>query len=191
MMPAAAPKRKHGAAFKPQRPGKVNGTNAHKPGKKSNASRGEASSGEDDDNDDDDGEDDEEDEEEDAASDDEAMSSDTSSSPTQSAAPSTAPLKNLDTNPPPSIPPKLLAKILHHNLAANTTTKDMRIDKDAMSTLGRYIETFTREAIARAAFERGAVNEERERKGEKVGAGEGFLEVSLLCYEHQSEVGGG
>ena len=57
--------------------------------------------------------------------------------------------------------------------------KDTKIGKDAMGVVGKYFETFVREAIARAAYERQMVNEEREGRGERIRAGEEFLEVSL------------
>ncbi len=48
----------------------------------------------------------------------------------------------------------------------------MRIGKDATAAVGKYIDTFVREAIARAAYERG------EAAG--TGKGDGFLEVSRM-----------
>ena len=51
----------------------------------------------------------------------------------------------------------------------------MRIGKEANGLIGKYMETFVREAIARAAFERA------EAQKEEVGGIEGdFLEVSGL-----------
>ena len=47
----------------------------------------------------------------------------------------------------------------------------MRIGKDANALVGKYMETFVREALARAAFERG------EGRGEG-GRGGDFVEVS-------------
>ena len=61
--------------------------------------------------------------------------------------------------------------------------KDTKIGKDAMGVVGKYFETFVREAIARAAYERQMVNEEREKRGERIRAGEEFLEVSLFFFE--------
>lgn len=49
-----------------------------------------------------------------------------------------------------------------------------------MGVVGKYFETFVREAIARAAYERELVNEEREKRGEKIRAGEEVLEVGHL-----------
>lgn len=76
---------------------------------------------------------------------------------------------------PPTIPPALLTRLLHHHFKDSK----IRIGKEANGAVGRYMETFVREAIARAAFERSeAVAEGRVEAGV---AGE-FLEVSsLLC----------
>ena len=75
-------------------------------------------------------------------------------------------------DPPQTIPPALLTKLLHHHFKGEKT----RIGKEADGVVGKYMETFVREAIARAAFERA--------ESEKVGAGGGwsggFLEVSLV-----------
>ncbi|MCJ1256231.1 hypothetical protein MMC24_004052 [Lignoscripta atroalba] len=70
------------------------------------------------------------------------------------------------TQEPPTIPPKLLTKLLHHHFDDEKT----RIGKDANALVGKYMETFVREALARAAFER------NETDGGK-GRGGDFLEV--------------
>jgi len=49
--------------------------------------------------------------------------------------------------------------------------------KDAIGVAGKYIEVFIREAIARAAFERGEVLAAVGKEGGR-GVGEDFLEVS-------------
>ncbi|MCJ1469937.1 hypothetical protein MMC07_008581 [Pseudocyphellaria aurata] len=72
--------------------------------------------------------------------------------------------------PPPEgsasrIPPKLLTKLLHHHFEHDKT----RIGQDANALLGKYMETFVREALARAAHERS--------KAEGGAAGRDFLEV--------------
>ncbi len=46
----------------------------------------------------------------------------------------------------------------------------MKIGKEANTILGKYFDTFVREAIARAAFERSQADE-------ATGTGDGFLEV--------------
>ena len=69
-------------------------------------------------------------------------------------------------DPPPSIPPKLLTRLVHHNFKDS----DVRIDKDANELVGKYMETFIREAIARATFERS--------ESDSGGLGGEFLEVS-------------
>ncbi|KAK4693944.1 centromere protein X, partial [Lecanoromycetidae sp. Uapishka_2] len=53
-------------------------------------------------------------------------------------------------DPPPTIPPALLTKLLHHHFKDD----NIRIGKEAKGVVGKYMETFVREAIARAAFER-------------------------------------
>ena len=67
---------------------------------------------------------------------------------------------------PPTIPPKLLTTLLNHHFR----DEDTRIGKDANALVGRYMETFVREALARAAFER---NEAGDRD---------FLEVGVEGY---------
>ncbi|KAI4122581.1 MAG: hypothetical protein LQ338_005737 [Usnochroma carphineum] len=72
-------------------------------------------------------------------------------------------------DPPPAIPPKLLTRVLHHHFEK----KDhgvTKMGKDANMLVGKYVETFVREAIARAAFERSQADAE-------AGMGDGFLEV--------------
>ena len=71
-------------------------------------------------------------------------------------------------DPPLTIPPKLLTKLLHHHFK----DEKVRIGKDANALIGKYMETFVKEAIARAAFERAEV---------EGGKGRGdFLEVRLF-----------
>lgn len=71
-------------------------------------------------------------------------------------------------DPSPSIPPKLLTKLLHHHFENGQT----RIGKDASKLVGKYMDTFVREALARAAYERA--------KGEGGGATKDFLEAEDL-----------
>lgn len=66
----------------------------------------------------------------------------------------------------PTIPPKLLARLLYEGFE----DKNMRIGKEAMGVVSKYMETFARESIARAAFER------QDTEGEG-GASDGFLQV--------------
>ncbi|MCJ1280105.1 hypothetical protein MMC21_007932 [Puttea exsequens] len=73
---------------------------------------------------------------------------------------------------PPTIPPALLNTLLHHNFKS----PDSRIGKEAMGVVGKYVETFVREAIARAAWERGLV----EKEGRGAGPEVEFLEVEDL-----------
>lgn len=71
----------------------------------------------------------------------------------------------------PTIPPKLLTKLLHHHFQHDKT----KVAKDANAVVAKYVDVFVREAIARAAYE----------KAETAGAAgarsidDGFLEVSL------------
>lgn len=69
-------------------------------------------------------------------------------------------------DPPPIIPPKLLTRILHHHFKDS----NVGIGKDANELVGKYMETFVREAIARATIER--------TEADDGGLGGEFLEVS-------------
>jgi centromere protein X len=66
------------------------------------------------------------------------------------------------------IPPELLTRILHEFFEKDGT----RISKDANKAVGKYMDVFVREAIARAAVEKGS----------------GFLEVSLWTGPLHGEV---
>jgi hypothetical protein len=81
------------------------------------------------------------------------------------------------TNPPedvtysePTIPPKLLTRLLHQHFQNDKT----KVAKDANNVVAKYVDVFVREAIARAAYERAETNEHA--GGRTVG--DGFLEVS-------------
>jgi len=65
------------------------------------------------------------------------------------------------------IPQELLTKLMHECFKE----KDTRLRKDANVAVGRYMETFVREALARAAFMRAEIDG---------GRGDGFLEVEDL-----------
>jgi hypothetical protein len=67
------------------------------------------------------------------------------------------------------IPPDLLTRLLHENFKEEGT----RLSRDASRAVGKYMETFVREALARAAFARVEIEEQS-------GAGDGFLEVEDL-----------
>jgi centromere protein X len=69
-----------------------------------------------------------------------------------------------------SIPPALLTRLLHEFFSND----QVRISKAADRAIGKYMDTFVREAIARAAVER---MEGRSAAG-GVARGEEFLEVS-------------
>jgi hypothetical protein len=64
------------------------------------------------------------------------------------------------------IPPELLTRLLHEFFKEDGT----RISQDANVAVGRYMETFVREALARAAHMRAGMAE----------GGDGFLEVEDL-----------
>ncbi|CAI7666443.1 unnamed protein product [Penicillium pancosmium] len=70
----------------------------------------------------------------------------------------------------PTIPPKLLTRLLHQHFSNEKT----KVAKDANSIVAKYVDVFVREAIARAAYERAETD-----NGGK-GAGDGFLEVEDL-----------
>ncbi|KAF2230437.1 hypothetical protein EV356DRAFT_519859 [Viridothelium virens] len=84
-----------------------------------------------------------------------------------SASPSAAAPQASQDAPPP-IPQKLLTRLLYEGFEDKKT----KIGKDAMTVVGKYMEIFVREAIARAAMER-----EGESGG---GLGDEFLEVEDL-----------
>lgn len=69
----------------------------------------------------------------------------------------------------PAIPQKLLTRLLYEGFE----DKNMKIGKEAMTLVSKYMETFVREALARAVYER----EEAEAEIGK-GTGDGFLQVS-------------
>lgn len=86
-------------------------------------------------------------------------------SSTTAATSTVEPHSAMDDPDRPSIPPALLTTLLHQFMS-----DEMRISKGADKAVGKYMETFVREAVARAAFE---------RAGEKE-LGGGFMEVSFL-----------
>ncbi|KAK7627536.1 hypothetical protein IWX50DRAFT_613467 [Phyllosticta citricarpa] len=74
------------------------------------------------------------------------------------------------------IPAKLLNALLHEEFE----DKEMRIGKEAMAVTQKYVETFVREALARAMIGR---QTEEESVG---GAGDGFLQVSYGLDESRA-----
>ena len=93
-----------------------------------------------------------------SSSDDEVASSPVQKSPEVSD-------KSANQDAPPMIPPKLLTRILHHHFQDN----EVRIGKEANAVIGKYMDTFVREAIARATYERS--------EADGGGLGGEFLEV--------------
>ena len=73
------------------------------------------------------------------------------------------------TSSDPTIPPKLLTRLLHQHFQNDKT----KVAKDANNVVAKYIDVFVREAIARAAYERAETN--NHAGGRSVG--DGFLEV--------------
>ena len=70
----------------------------------------------------------------------------------------------------PSTPPALLSRMIHDSFK----NQDTRITKDALTVMEKYIDIFTREALARCVFNK----KELVEKGES--AEDGFLEVDDL-----------
>jgi hypothetical protein len=75
----------------------------------------------------------------------------------------------------PSIPPKLLTRLLHHHFQNDKT----KIAKDANRAVAKYVDIFVREALARASYERQEGNKQAEAAGGRRGLADGFLEVCL------------
>ncbi|KAL8669853.1 MAG: hypothetical protein Q9224_007712 [Gallowayella concinna] len=75
-------------------------------------------------------------------------------------------------DPSPMLPPKLITKVLYYNFEKEGG-EGVKIGQEANTLVGKYMDTFVREAIARAAFERGQADE-------AAGSGDGFLEVEDL-----------
>lgn len=72
-------------------------------------------------------------------------------------------------DPPLLIPPKLITRIVYETLEKRGGN-GMSIGKEATALAGKYIDTFLRETVARAAFERSQADK-------AAGTGDGFLEV--------------
>lgn len=73
----------------------------------------------------------------------------------------------------PAIPPKLLTTLLHHHFQNGKT----KMAKDANAVVAKYVDVFVREALARAAYERG---EGAGAGGTADAVGDGWLEVEDL-----------
>ena len=86
-------------------------------------------------------------------------------------------LAEIETHPGPnnsSAEPIVSLDLIHRLLNYHFHDKEKtKITTDAREVVGKYIETFVREAIARSAFEREEAD--KEEKGDK-----GFLEVDDL-----------
>lgn len=80
------------------------------------------------------------------------------------------------TSDEPVVPLSLLHRILHHNFRDKDKT---RITTDAKEVLGKYVEVFIREAIARSVYE--SQGKGADSAGEGMGRDDdGFLEVEDL-----------
>ena len=98
-----------------------------------------------------------------------------------SAATAAGPSSTQDSTP--VIPPKLITRTFYHHLGKDEGDA-IKIGKEANTLVGKYFDTFVREAIARAAFERTQVDE-------ATGTGDGFLEVRMSAHATSvSEKGG-
>lgn len=73
-------------------------------------------------------------------------------------------------NCPPPIPQKLLTRLLYEGFE----DKNMRVGREAMNVYAKYIETFVREALARAIYEK----EDADKEGG--GLNDGFVQVEDL-----------
>ncbi|CAD6581277.1 MAG: hypothetical protein ASARMPRED_000568 [Alectoria sarmentosa] len=144
MPPTSKPIAKRGRpAFKPPRPAaKATKTKTTAPRRKSAPAKPSLidSTAEDDE----DGKDDDDDDPELVSS----HSLDSTTSEESETLPTTTSMGTEDA--PPTIPPALLTRLLHHHFHDDK----VRIGKEANGLVGKYMETFVREAIARAAFER-------------------------------------
>jgi hypothetical protein len=82
----------------------------------------------------------------------------------------------------PAIPPTLLTKTIH----AHFEDQNLRMSKAASGAVAKYMETFVREALARAAFERAEESEKTSGKRRDM-----FLEVrsGLLSRGRYCEAG--
>lgn len=178
MPPSAKPAAKRGRpAFKPPRPAtKATKTKTTTPRRKSAPAKPSFidSAAEGDEEEDDENDDDDDDDPELVSS----HSRNASASEESDALPPTTRAGTQDA--PPTIPPALLTRLLHHHLQDDK----IRIGKEAKGVVGKYMETFVREAIARAAFERS------EAGGQGIGGH--FLEVSgsMLCWGMSADLGG-
>jgi hypothetical protein len=79
------------------------------------------------------------------------------------------------TSDEPVLPLPLLHRILHHNFRYKDKT---RLTTDAKEVLGKYVEIFVREAIARSAHE--SQGKGADDGGDAMRRDDGFLEVEDL-----------
>lgn len=77
----------------------------------------------------------------------------------------------------PTIPPKLLTRLLHHHFQNEKT----KIGKDANEVVAKYVDIFVREALARAVYERSESEGGMDANGKRA-VGDGFLEVWFLFF---------
>jgi CENP-S associating Centromere protein X len=77
----------------------------------------------------------------------------------------------------PIVPLALVHTLLHHHFSDKDKT---RISQDAKALIGKYVDTFVREAIARSAFERQEKSAEDGAKASDHRGDDGWLEVEDL-----------
>ena len=86
------------------------------------------------------------------------------------------PVERLADNPDSTIPEKLLNALLHHHFE----NKKTRIGPEATELMGKYVDTFIREALARAVYEKEQAEGGQGRAGD-------FLEVRAQ-FQHSTEL---
>jgi hypothetical protein len=74
----------------------------------------------------------------------------------------------------PKIPEKLILTLLNNSFQNKEKTK---VGTGVASAVGKYVDVFVRETLARSVFER----TERQKEDGMGGMGDGFLEVSATC----------
>lgn len=77
----------------------------------------------------------------------------------------------------PTVPLALVHTLLHHHFNDKDKT---RISQGAKAVIGKYVDTFVREAIARSAFERQEISADDTAEGMNGRGDDGWLEVEDL-----------
>ncbi|KAL9580737.1 MAG: hypothetical protein Q9212_004318 [Teloschistes hypoglaucus] len=100
-----------------------------------------------------------------------ALSDDASPMELEPSSDAVEPVMSNAQDAPPLIPHALVTRLLHHHLGKTADSEPMRISKEANKVVARYVETFVREAVARAELERRQADDEAGVRGD------GFLDV--------------